>query len=153
MSIDTERTLVAVFDSGHVEFLEYKPAHGKLEPILGDVASGLHHDNRDIVSDRPGRGSSGGGQHHAYEAEHDPKKLEKHNFVRAIAQALETVLDQHQFGRLVLVAPARSIGEFRSVASDKVKHVLWREVPKEMANLTNAQIHDHLVPLLQQPAK
>src|ERR1700760_2373662 len=133
MSIDSERTLVAVFDSGHVEFLEYKAAHGKLEPILGDVTSGLHHDNRDIVSDRPGRGASGGGQHHAYESEHDPKKMEKHDFVRKIAQALDAVLDQHQFGRLVVVAPSRSIGEFRSVASEKVLKTVWREVPKEMA--------------------
>jgi protein required for attachment to host cells len=153
MSIGTDKTLVAVFDSAHVRFFEYKEPHGRLDSVLDDVSSGLHHDRRDIEADRPGRGSSGGGQHHAYESEHDPRKLEKHDFVRAIADAIEVALDQHAFGRLAIVAPSRSVGEFRSVASDKVLNTVWREVPKEMANLTTPQLEQQLVPQLQQPAK
>jgi protein required for attachment to host cells len=152
MSIGSDRTLVAVFDSAHVRFFEYKEAHGKLDVVLHDVASGLHHDHRDIDSDRPGRGFSGNGQHHAYESPSDVRKLEKHDFVRAIAAAIEAALDRHAYGKLVVVAPSRSIGEFRSVASPKVLKTLWREVPKEMANLTDAHIHDTLVPQLRQPA-
>jgi hypothetical protein len=67
--IDPGHTLVAVFDASHVRFFEYKQAHGRLDTIMPDVASGLHHDRRDIETDRPGRGSSGNGQHHAYESE------------------------------------------------------------------------------------
>ena len=153
MTIGTDRTLVAVFDSAHVRFFEYKEPHGRLETVLGHVSSGLHHDRRDIETDRPGRGSGGNGQHHAYESEHDPRKLEKHDFVKAIAEAIEQALDQHQYGRLAIVAPHRSVGEFRSVASDKVLKTVWREVPKEMANLPTPQLEAQLVPQLQQPAK
>lgn len=153
MSIGTDRTLVAVFDSAHVGFFEYKEAHGHLERVMGEVSSGLHHDGRAIEADRPGRGSSGGGQHHAFESEHDPRKMEKHNFVRSIAQAIDKVLESHEFGRLVIVAPHRSVGEFRSVASDKVLKTVWREVPKEMANLSDPQLQEQLVPHLQQPEK
>jgi len=152
--MNDDRTLVAVFDAAHVRFFEYKQAHGRLENILADVSSGLHHDRRDIESDRPGRGfSSAGGQQHAYESEHDPRKLEKHDFVVAIAHAVEAALDQHKFNRLVVVAPSRAVGEFRSVASDKVKNVVWREVAKEFANLSDSELHDHLVPILQNPPK
>jgi protein required for attachment to host cells len=151
MSIGTDKTLVAVFDSAHVRFFEYKEPHGRLESVLGDVSSGLHHDRRDIEADRPGRGSSGNGQHHAYEPEHDPRKLEKHDFVKAIASAIEVALDQHAFGKLVVVAPSRSVGEFRSVASEKVLRTVWREVPKEMANLSDPQLQEQLVPQLKQP--
>jgi protein required for attachment to host cells len=151
--MNDDRTLVAVFDAAHVRFFEYKQAHGRLETVLADVSSGLHHDRRDIESDRPGRGFSSGGQHHAYESEHDPRKLEKHDFVRAIAHAIEAALDRHAFGRLVVVAPSRAVGEFRSVAGDKVRRIIWREVPKEFANLTDSELHNHLVPILQNPAK
>lgn len=147
-----DRTLVAVFDSAHARFFEYKQAHGRLDTVLDDVVSDLHHDRRDIDSDRPGRGSTGGGQHHAYESASDVRKLEKHDFVAAIAQAIEAALDRHAFNALVVVAPARSIGEFRNVASDKVKATVWREVPKEFANLTTPELEKHLVPILQAPA-
>jgi protein required for attachment to host cells len=149
--MNDDRTLVAVFDASHVRFFEYEPAHGKLETVLADVSSGLHHDRRDIESDRPGRGFSSGGQHHAYESEHDPRKLEKHNFVKAIADAIDAALDLHKFNALVVVAPVRSVGEFRSVASKNVKEAIWREVPKEFANLSDSELHDHLVPILQNP--
>jgi protein required for attachment to host cells len=151
MPPSNDPTLVAVFDAAHVRFFEYKPVHRRLDVVLADVASGLHHDRRDIESDRPGRGASPGGQHHAYESEHDPRKLEKHEFVRAIATALDAALNKHKFDRLVVVAPVRAIGEFRSVASDKVRKTIWREVPKEFANLSDDELRNHLVPILQQP--
>ena len=151
--MNSDHTLVAVFDSSHVRFFEYKPAHGRLETVLADVSSGLHHDRRDIESDRPGRTISSGGQHHAFQPHSDPRKMEKHDFVRAIAQAIEAALDQHKFNALVVVAPERSVGEFRSVASDKVKNTIWREVPKEFANLSDSELQGHLVPILQNPPK
>jgi protein required for attachment to host cells len=149
--MNNDHILVAVFDAAHVRFFEFKRARGRLEPVLGDVSSGLHHDRREIESDRPGRNVSSGGQHHAYESEHDPRKLEKHDFVKAIAGAIEAALDQHKFNKLVIVAPVRSVGEFRSVAGDKVKATLWREVPKELAGLSDSDLENHLVPILQAP--
>lgn len=151
--MSADHTLVAVFDSSHVRFFEYKPAHGQIERILAEVSSGLHHDKREIETDRPGRSISSGGQHHAFESHSDPRKMEKHDFVRAIAQAVEAALDQHKFNALVVVAPERSVGEFRTVASDKVKNTIWREVQKEFANLSDSELSSHLVPILQNPPK
>jgi len=152
--MDSARTLVAVFDSAHAGFFEYKQAHGKLQRVLDEVASRLHHDRRAIESDKPGRGfSSAGGPHHAYESEHDARKLEKHDFVRAIANAIEAAFDRHQYASLVVVAPPRSIGEFRSVASAKLRNTVWREVEKDFADLTDPELEKQLVPILQSPAK
>lgn len=150
--MSADHTLVAVFDSAHVRFFEYIKTRGRLEAVLDDVASGLHHDRRDIDSDRPGRGFSSGGQHHAYESPSDPRKLEKHNFVQAIARAIDAAYEQHKFNALVIVAPERSLGEFRSLASEKLKRTVWREVPKDLAGLGHAALQNHLVPLLQSPA-
>lgn len=150
--MNTDRTLVAVFDSEHARFFEYKEPQGKLVPALEDVRSHLDHDKRDIDTDKPGRGfSSGNGSHHSYESPSDVRKLEKHDFVRAIADGISDAFNRHEFGRLAIVAPARSVGEFRSVASDPVKKIIWREVPKEFANLSDAELEKHLVPILQTP--
>jgi protein required for attachment to host cells len=150
--MDPDRTLVAVFDSAQVRFFEYKAQHGRLDQVLDETSSGLHHDRRDIESDKPGRGFSAG-QRHAYESEHDPRKLEKHDFVRAIAQAIEAARDRNKFNALVVVAPERSVGEFRAVASEKVKGAIWREVGKEFANLSDSELAKRLVPILQSPAQ
>src|SRR6201991_3700643 len=100
--MNADRTLVAVFDSARARFFEYKQAHGRLDVVLDDVASGLHHDHRDIETDRGGRGGSArDGQAHVYESRSDTRKLEKHDFVAAIAEAIEAALDQHKFNALV----------------------------------------------------
>lgn len=150
--MSADLVLVAVFDSAQVRFFEYNRARGRLTPVLDEIASRLHHDRRAIESDRPGRGFSSGGQHHAYESPSDPRKLEKHNFVRAIALALDAAYEQHKFNALVVVAPERSLGEFRSVASDKVKRTVWREVPKDLAGFSHDDVQNHLVPFLQSPS-
>jgi protein required for attachment to host cells len=119
--------------------------------VLANVSSGLHHHVHDIETDRQGRANSGGGQHHAFESEHDQRKLEKHDFVRAIALAIGDALNQNAFSRLAIVAPHRAIGEFRSVASERVMKTIWREVGKDFANLSDNELHNHLVPILQAP--
>jgi protein required for attachment to host cells len=149
--MSTDHILVAVFDAARVRFFDYKRARGRLDPVLGEVSSGLHHDRRDIETDKPGRGFSSGGQHHAYESEHDPRKLEKHDFVKAIVGAIEAALDRHKFNKLVIVAPSRSVGEFRALAGGKVKATLWREVAKDLAGLSDTELQNHLVPILQVP--
>jgi protein required for attachment to host cells len=122
--MNADRTLVAVFDAAHVRFFAYKRARGRLEPVLGDMSAGLHHDGRDI---------------------------EKHDFVKAVATAIEAALDRDKFNKLVVVAPSRSIGEFRELAGGKVKAALWREVAKDLARLGDAELENHLVPILQVP--
>ncbi len=50
--MNSDHTLVAVFDAAHVRFFDYKEAHGKLEGVLANVSSGLHHHVHDIETDR-----------------------------------------------------------------------------------------------------
>jgi protein required for attachment to host cells len=74
-------------------------------------------------SDRPGRSfaSSGGGVRHALESHSDHRKLEKHKFTVAVADALDHAAGADEFDRLILVAPSRSIGEFRKCLTDHVQ--------------------------------
>jgi protein required for attachment to host cells len=154
MHIAREKTLVIVFDGARARFFERK-ADGRLIETLTEINSALHAHTRDAVSDKPGRGfaSAGGTSRHAFESKHDEHKMEKHNFVHALVKELDHSWDLHEFDRLIVVAPERSLGEFRSLAPDKLKRAIWREMPKELANFSHSEIEKHLSDYLKvQPA-
>ena len=146
MRAKSPNILVVVFDGARARFFNRDRA-GWLAP-LSEVESGLHRYTHDAVSDRQGRGfaSSGSGTRHAYEAKHDKHKQEKHDFVHMIVAALDTAYDQRKFDRLAIVAPERSLGEFRTLASDKLKALIWREVPKEFTKYSAHELEERLRP-------
>jgi protein required for attachment to host cells len=148
MPMKPERTLVVVFDSARARFFE-RHHNGHLEEKKTETNANLHHHSSDIDSDKPGRAfSSSGAGRSAHEPEHDPKKMEKHNFVREIAKQLDEACERHEFDRLVIVAPGRSVGEFRTLVSEKVRAKIWHEIPKEFAQLSGHDLEARLAPLL-----
>jgi protein required for attachment to host cells len=70
--------------------------------------------------------------------------MEKHNFVHAIVEALKHAHGQHKFERLVVVAPERSIGEFRALAPDSLQKIVTHEVKKELMHLSTEELEQRL---------
>jgi protein required for attachment to host cells len=83
-----------------------------------------------------------------YEPKHDPHKMEKRNLVHRIVKELDDSYDRNEFKHLVVVAPERSIGEFHSIASDKLRRAVWRKVPKELTQLSAHELQSRLKPFL-----
>ena len=148
MTVDMEDVLIVVFDGAGARYFR-RSSKGRLE-LQREVQSGLHRRTSETVSDRQGRSfaSAGGGIRSPYEPKHDPHKMEKHNFVHRIVKELDDSYDQHKFKHLVVVAPERSLGEFRSIASDKVLRTVWREVPKELTQFSAHELEIRLKPFL-----
>jgi protein required for attachment to host cells len=78
----------------------------------------------------------------------DPHREQKRRFARRIAQAVEERWAAKSFDRLVLVAPAVTMGDLRGLLPDRVKAVVTAEV---VADLTNtpprelpARLADHV---------
>jgi protein required for attachment to host cells len=136
---ETPDTLVLVFDGARARFLK-RDGKGRLT-LVNEVESGLARKTSEIVSDRQGRtfASAGGGVRSTYEPKHDPHKMEKHNFVHGLVKALDDSYDRNEFKQLIVVAPERSLGEFRALAADKLLRSIVNEVPKE---LTQVPIHE-----------
>jgi protein required for attachment to host cells len=149
MAAETEEILVIVFDGAGARFFKRSP-NGRLE-LLKEVASGLHRSTSETVSDRQGRtfASAGGGIRSPYEPKHDPHKMEKHNFVHRLVKELDDSYDRQEFKHLALVAPQRSLGEFRSIAPDKLLRAVWREVPKELTQLSAHELENRLKPFFE----
>lgn len=142
MNVSPE-SLLLVFDSSKARFYRMLPS-GKIK-FLNEVQSDLSHSNKDIVSDRPGRSfSSTTAGRSAIEPQHDPHKQEKHNFVHQLVETLESAYDRNEFRQLVVAAPERSIGEFRSLIPDKIKKSIQREVPKELVHYSDHEIEARL---------
>jgi len=138
MAIETPETLVVVFDGASARFLR-RDIKGRLT-LENEIDSGLARKTSEIVSDRQGRtfASAGGGVRSTYEPKHDPHKMEKHNFVHGLVKTLDASYDRNEFRQLIVVAPERSLGEFRALAPDKILRIAV-EMPKE---LTQLSVHD-----------
>ena len=144
---DLNNVLIVVFDASKARFFRYRS--GGLH-AAAELESGLHRFTREEVSDKPGRGfaSAGGGLRHAMEPRHDPHKQEKHDFVHRLVDLLEDAYDQHAFQQLIVVAPERSLGEFREIASAKLRRVVVKELGKELAQYSEAELEERLRPVL-----
>jgi len=156
MKIKTKPTWIVVMDSAVAHFyaLRAGEAGPTIEKVDESIEAGLHRYASDLKSDKPGRGfaHAGTSARHAIEPAHDYHKLEKHDFVRAVAASLERAYDAHAFERLVLVAPARSLGELRSELRGKVKTTLWHEIPKDFVKLGVQDLWARLAPRLEEKA-
>jgi len=141
-----------VFDGAGARFFKYQ-ADGHLR-ASAEMHSGLHRFTREAVSDKQGRTfSSAGGVRHAYEPKHDHHKMEKHDFVHALVATLDDAYDQGAYKHLIVVAPERSIGEFRKLASPKLRALVLREVPKEFTQFPEHELEERLRPILAEEAE
>lgn len=151
-----KRTLIVVADSARARFFEPRHDEHTLVPAEhADMMSPLsRRPNRDIVTDRPGRGagtSAAATHRHGLEPPHDPHKLEKHNFTAALAHALEEMCADHHYDRLVLVAPPRSMGELDTLLSPQVKKVVSHRVPKDLTASSPRSVWQALEKVLPAP--
>jgi protein required for attachment to host cells len=151
-AMDILDTLVVVFDGAKARFFKFH-ADGHLR-ASAEMQSGLHRFTRDVVSDREGRTfSSVGSMHHAYEPKHDPHKMEKHDFVHMLVKTLDDAYDQGAFRHLIVVAPERSVGEFRDLASPRLRALVTHEVPKELTQYSEHELEERLKPYLARDAE
>jgi protein required for attachment to host cells len=146
------RTWIVVADGARARFFTASDDASKLVPArTSDMVAPLNRrPARELKSDKPGRSysSSRSGVRHAFEPPHDYRKIEKHRFSAAVAQTLHEASESKAFDRLVLVAPRRSLGELRSLLSDRVKRQIGREIAKDFTNQTAAGLWRHLRPLI-----
>lgn len=116
------------------------------------VAPESRMQNQQIVADKPGRGfgSADASTHrHAFEPQHDPHKLEKHDFTAELARALDGL--SGQYDRLVVVAPPRSLGELDTLLTPQVKKKVSHQIPKDLTGVSPPDLWDALEKVLPTP--
>jgi protein required for attachment to host cells len=150
------RTLILVADGSKARFLKESEDHKKLVPAEDAdlVAPKARRPDRDLVTDKPGRGFSTArdGRRGAFEPPHDWHKLEKHNFTAELAKRLDKACTAKRFDRIVVVAPKRSLGELRTLLSPRVRQMVSHEVAKDLTASSPTALRKALADALPEAA-
>jgi len=97
------------------------------------------------VSDKQGGlagGHSEGG--HAFEAPTDIKQHEAEVFAKQIAEKLEHARVNHDYEKLILVAPPAFLGVLRNAINDHVAKLVSKSLDKDLTTDTESVIREHI---------
>lgn len=130
-----QRTWYLVMNSNRARILRDLP--GAREPIPVEITmQGRRRHMAEIVEDRPARSfaSSGGGRRSAVEPGSDPLLEDARNFLREVQDFLAEQSRARAFDGLVVIAPADTMG-------------LWRShVPEELQGRVTQEFIRNLIP-------
>jgi protein required for attachment to host cells len=139
------RTWVLIADAARARVFETTGKGTGLSAVQDMTMGTALAPSHEIGTDRPGRSfDSVGTGRHAMESPSDPHRERKRQFARRIAEAIERRLGTKSFDRLVVVAPAVTMGDLRAALSDRVKATVSAEVVADLTNTPASELPSHL---------
>jgi protein required for attachment to host cells len=143
------RTWVLMADGARARLVSAE-GHGRtLHVVEKSEFEADHRPNRELRRDKPTRVyESHGDTRHGVEPKKDPHRELKRSFAHEIAGALDVNLSQHNFDRLILVAPPVALGDLRKALSEAVKATIVAEVAMDLTKVPNSEIPGHIEGLI-----
>lgn len=80
----------------------------------------------------------------AVEAEADPHRIAEDRLARTVAETINMAADHHRFERLVVVAPARLLGNLRMVLSTDVQRKIVASIHHDWTHFGVRELSTHL---------
>jgi protein required for attachment to host cells len=138
----TVRVLVA--DERAAAFYDLENLRSPLQPraTLDDPTATLR--DRELESDRPGRGFASGGHRHGVDGERSARRENETRFAGRIAHEVERARQHNEFDRLVIMAGPRMLGLLREALAEPSRSAVAAEVPKDLAHHDLDAIRDHV---------
>lgn len=137
--------LVVVADSGRARIL--KRQGRRLAPQLVELArlerSSAHQRARELTTDLSGRVFSSGSRagvgprvaaRSGAQSDYDPHTVEIERFARRIVMRLGQLARSLLLEELVLIAAPRFLGVLRPALSESLRHLVSREVPRDLTS-------------------
>ena len=142
----TSKMWYVIADGGRARFVE-RDVRGAFRTISSFVSTELHDRSHDLGKDHLGRvKESATTARHAIEPRRDLHDAAKEDFVRTVAAELSAPHAQGQFDELVLVAPARVLGELKDSLSKPIAKVVVKELQKDLTKVPDHELAGHLSP-------
>lgn len=139
------RSWIVIADGAQARILENMGPGKGLTPLPAAEMRHAHPPNRDINADRPGRSHDRmGPQRHAMEPPTDAHREEKRRFAAELAAHLNAAALKHRYDRLILVAPAKTLGDLRQALGKEAAAKLDGELPKDLTNVSDHNLPGHL---------
>lgn len=134
-------TWVLIADGSRARILSTEGRLDELAPVEDQVFRNAHPRLRDILSDRPGRTFDSVGQgRHAMAYSSDARREDERNFAAKLNEVLEDALRRDEYGRLVVVAAPKMLGDLRAAFSDAVRKSVSAELDKDLTHVQNSEI-------------
>ncbi|AMK76433.1 MULTISPECIES: host attachment protein [Methylomonas] len=139
-------TRIIVADSSRARFFTLT---SRIEPML--ELDGLTHAEgrmrgQDEVTDRQGGIAGGHGEgDHTFEAPTDIKHHEAEVFARQIADKLEQGRVNHDYDKLILVAPPAFLGALRQALNDHIQNLVTHSLDKNLVTADESAIREHIL--------
>jgi len=138
------RTWVLIADAGRARVLEGRgPGHG-LKPISNLTFDNPRPEHEPGGSDRGRSFESASPTRHAIEPTSDPDRLSMARFAAELVERLEEQRTAKAFDRLVLVAPAKMMGELRQAVGDALGRMVDGEVIADLTRVPDHEVAAHL---------
>ncbi len=132
-----QRTWLVVADRARARIFSVASPKGPLSELEDMVHPESRIQERDLTSDRAGRGTGGHGSMGTPRTAHDQAAVE---FAREVTARLEAGRTAGSFERLILVAPPDFLGLLRKSQSVNLGKLVDREVAKNLVQLKAAEI-------------
>jgi protein required for attachment to host cells len=126
---------IVVADERQVNFFDTAALNSPLaaKGSMHNPIAGLK--DQDLETDREGRRFGGtAGHHHGVDGERSTERHELTRFAKEVGQRIEAGRVNHEFDRLILVAPPRMLGLLRQSLPDTSRSLLAAEVAKDVVH-------------------
>jgi len=136
---------VLVADENHARLFSTGKIRSELNEIeiLSNPDARAHE--RDLVSEDRGRGfDRRGNGRHAMEPQTSARRQAAIRFAKTIAERLERGAEQHDYDRLIIVAPPEMLGLLRRELDQNARGLLHREISKDLVRATPKEVLEHL---------
>lgn len=143
-------TYILVADGARARLYANHGVGKGLQPVSGAThRADLHHHDREILADKPGRAYNSVGQgRSAMEPQTEWHRFEKHKFAREMAKVLDSAAANKAFDRLILVAPPATLGDLRTELGDATRKMVTAELPKDLTRHAEQELPQHLAAVL-----
>ena len=137
-------TWILVADGARARVYQNKgPGSGLAETRFPEMV-GSHEPARDINADRPGRMQGPSMPRHGIDWSSDPHREQKRAFAKDVAEFLKLQARRNAFDRLVIAAPAKTLGDLREALDPLVAERVTEEVPKDLTQFNVRELPQHL---------
>jgi protein required for attachment to host cells len=133
-------SLILVGDGQKALFLRNKGNARQVHLVVERVLERENPPTREQGTDRPGRSSASVGAARSAMEEADWHHLAKERFCEELAEALYHYAHANGFDRLIVIAPAKILGNLRKAFHPEVVERIAAEIPKQMTSHPIAEI-------------
>lgn len=134
-----------IADGAHARIVRRDAETGAYRQVSRSDSKMARLKTSQIMSDRQGRvAESASSARHAAEAKHDPHRQAKLAFAHKTAHDINEAAHAREFDELVLVAPARVLGEIRGHLDTETSKRVVGELAKDLTPVPDGDLGKHL---------